>query len=95
MNTTNAPLADPKTYIQTADLSGGDLIGYKEITNITTYGEESIREMAKRGEFPLGTRLGPKSRRLLWPRSMVLAWLAAKIEANNACKAVDTQGGGN
>lgn len=92
MNASNGPLADPKTYSQAAALSGGDWIGYPEITNITTYGEESIREMAKRGDFPPGTRLGP--RRLVWQRQTVLTWLAAKIEASNAGQAVDAQEGG-
>lgn len=92
MNVSSTPITDPKTYSHAAALSGDDLLGYPEVRQLTTIGEERLREMFKQGEFPQPTRLG--KRRLVWPRTTVLAWLAAKFDASNAGKAVDTQGGG-
>ena len=53
------------------------VLDIKGVIELTTLGQTTIYEMAKRGEFPKQRRLG--SNRVVWLRSEVLDWIDAKL----------------
>lgn len=46
---------------------------------MTTLSQSTIYALAKRGEFPKQTKIGPN--RVVWRRSDVVAWLESKLQA--------------
>lgn len=49
------------------------------VIEMTTLSQSTIYALAKRGEFPKQTKIGPN--RVVWRRSDVVDWLESKLQA--------------
>ena len=76
-------IGDFKDAVERASKSADKVVlDIKGVVELTTLGQTTIYEMARRGEFPQQRKLG--SQRVAWLRSEVVDWLDAQFAQRNA-----------
>ena len=76
-------IGDFKEAVERASKSADKVVlDIKGVIELTTLGQTTIYEMARRGEFPQQRKLG--SQRVAWLRSEVVDWIDQQFARGNA-----------